>query len=114
MLCVSAGRCDARAERGRAVACNASRAVATRVWSPHAATTVIGITFFVMLLAVGAWAYTDVLAELARGMAGNLFARSLLLVALFAGAMLGGFTAGRFRSTQITIAQLANVLPAVC
>jgi toxin CptA len=76
------------------------------VWSPHAATTVIGITFFFMLLLVGAWAYTDVLAELARGMAGNLVARSLLLVALFAGAMLGGITAGRFRSTRVSAVQL--------
>jgi hypothetical protein len=84
------------------------RALATRVWAPHAATTVIGITFFIMLLAVGAWAYTDVLAELAHGMAGNLIARSLLLVALFAGAMLGGYTAGRFRSTRISIAQLVK------
>ena len=83
-------------------------ALATRVWSPHAATTVIGITFFVMLLAVGAWAYTDVLAELARGMAGNLIARTLLLAALFAGAMLGGYTAGRFRSTSISLSQLAK------
>jgi toxin CptA len=85
-----------------------ARALATRVWSPHAATTVIGITFFIMLLAVGAWAYTDVLAELARGMAGNLVARALLLAALLIGAMLGGFTAGRFRSTRISIAQLAK------
>ena len=85
-----------------------ARAFATRVWSPHAATTVIGITFFVMLLAVGAWAYTDVLAELARGMAGNLVARTLLLLALFGGAMLGGYTAGRFRSTPISATQLAK------
>jgi len=83
-------------------------ALAMRVWAPHAATTVIGITFFIMLLAVGAWAYTDVLAELARGMAGNLVARTLLLLALFAGAMLGGYTAGRFRSTRISIAQLTK------
>jgi len=80
--------------------------ILARVWSPHAATTVIGITFLFMLLLVGAWAYTDVLAELARGMAGSLVARSLLLVALFAGAMVGGFTAGRFRSTRISFAQL--------
>lgn len=84
------------------------RVLATRVWSPHAATTVIGITFFIMLLGVGAWAYTDVLAELARGMAGNLVARTLLLVALFAGAMWGGFTAGRFRSTRVSLPQLAK------
>src|SRR5439155_774670 len=39
---------------------------ASRVWTPHSATTVIGIAFFFMLLLVGAWAYTDVLAELAQ------------------------------------------------
>jgi toxin CptA len=85
-----------------------ARVLAVRVWSPHAATTVIGITFFFMLLAVGAWAYTDVLAELARGMAGNLVARTLLLGALFSGAMLGGYTAGRFRSTPVSLTQLAK------
>jgi toxin CptA len=80
-------------------------AVAQRIWSPHAATAVIGITFLFMLLLVGAWAYTDVLAELARGMAGSVVARSALLAALFLGAVLGGWTAGRFRSTRITAAQ---------
>ena len=40
--------------------------VAARIWSPHAATAVIAITFVVLLLLVGGWAYTDVLAELAR------------------------------------------------
>ena len=82
--------------------------VTTRIWSPHAATAVIGITFFFMLLLVGAWAYTDVLADLARGMAGSLVARFALLVALFLGAFIGGYTAGRFRGTPITLAQLAR------
>jgi hypothetical protein len=85
-----------------------ARGLASRVWSPHAATTVIGVTFLVMLLLVGAWAYTDVLAELARGMAGNLVARSVLLVALFAGAMLGGLTAGRLRSARVSVVQVAK------
>jgi hypothetical protein len=40
-------------------------AFAERIWSPHSATTVIGISFVLMLLVAGAWAYTDVLAELA-------------------------------------------------
>jgi toxin CptA len=79
-----------------------------RVWSPHAATTVIGITFFFSVLLAGAWAYTDVLAELARGMANDIVARVLLLVALFAGALVGGWTAGRFRSTRVSLAQLAK------
>jgi len=84
--------------------------LANRVWSPHAATTVIGVTFFFMLLLVGAWAYTDVLAELACGIGNNLIARFLLVLALLAGAMLGGFTAGRWRSTAISFAQLSKCL----
>lgn len=80
-------------------------AITKRIWSPHAATTVIGISFLFMLLLVGAWSYTDVLAELARGMSRNLVARILLLLALFAGAILGGWTAGRFRHVRVTLAQ---------
>ena len=70
----------------------------------------IGITFFFMLLLVGAWAYTDMLAELARDMAANLVAQSALLLALFVGAVLGGLTAGRFRSTGVSAAQLSKCL----
>ena len=82
-------------------------AVGARIWSPHAATTVIGITFLIVLLLLGGtWAYTDVLAELARGMPGNLAARAALVLALLAGAVWGGWTAGRFRSTRVSAAQL--------
>jgi toxin CptA len=83
-------------------------AVVIDLWSPHAATTVIGVTFLVMMLTVGAWAYTDVLAELAHGMVANVAARILLLVALFGGALAGGWTAGRFRSTALSAGQLAR------
>ena len=79
---------------------------ATRVWAPHAATTVIGITFFFMFLLVGAWDYTGVLAELARGMSHSLVPKILLLVALFPGAVLGGYSAGRFRSTRVSPKQV--------
>jgi uncharacterized membrane protein YedE/YeeE len=79
-----------------------------RIWAPHQATIVIGISFFVMLMLVGAWAYTDVLSELARGMAGSLPARALLLLALLGGAAWGGWTAGRWRATPPTWAQLAR------
>ena len=41
--------------------------LARRVWAPHAATGVIGVTFVAILLLVGVWAYTDVLAQLAKG-----------------------------------------------
>ena len=86
------------------------RALAERVWSPHAATTVIGVTFVVLLLLVGGWAYTDVLAELARGMTASVGARVVLALALLAGAALGGWTAGRFQSTRVNAAQALRCL----
>ena len=88
----------------------AAATVAERVWSPHAATTVIGLTFLAMLTLVGTWAYTDVLAELARGMASNLWQRSALLWALLRGAAWGGHTAGRWRSTSVTWLQVLRCL----
>jgi toxin CptA len=82
--------------------------IARRIWSPHAATALIGVTFLAMLLLAGAWAYTDLLAEFARGMATNIASRTLLLVALTAGAIAGGVTAGRFKSTRATMPQLVR------
>ena len=53
----------------------ALRPLVTRhLWSAHAATTVIGITFVTTLVLAGAWSYTDALADLARGMTHNLAA----------------------------------------
>jgi Sulphur transport len=83
-----------------------ARDVVSRVWSPHAATIVIGIAFVFMLLLVGSWAYTEALADLARGMSMSLVAKIVLLLALFLGALWGGWTAGRFRSTRVSTAQL--------
>ena len=81
-------------------------ALRAKVWSPHAATAVIGITFVVTLAFAGAtWAYTDALAELARGMTSNSAVRIVLLLALFAGALWGGWTAGRLRSRAVTAVQ---------
>ena len=85
-------------------------AIASHVWSPHGATTVIAVTFFFTLLLAGAWAYTDLLAALARGMASNVVARSLLALALLIGAAWGGWTAGRFRSTRPTSGQVLRCL----
>ena len=74
----------------------------TRVWSPHAATGVIGITFLFLLLLMGSWAYTDVLADLARGMGGDIVVRMALFFALLSGAVIGGWTAGRFKSGGVS------------
>jgi len=95
---------------GKTMSARWHEAIAARIWSPHAATTVIGIAFVVLLVLVGGWAYTDVLAELARGMSASVGARTLLAVALLAGAALGGWTAGLFRSTPASPAQLLRCL----
>ena len=57
--------------------------------------------FVVMLLAVGAWTYTDALAELATGMSRSGVARLLLFGALIVGALLGGRSVRRTRAVPI-------------
>ena len=64
------------------------------VWSPHLATTVMGLSFLVVLMTVGNWSYTDTLAALARGTASNWALSLLLFTALFLGALIGGWTTG--------------------
>lgn len=85
-----------------------------RVWrylgSPHGATTVIGIAFLLMLLLVGEWAYTEVLAQLAMGMQERLALGAALMLALLAGAVLGGWTAPRRRPGAVTAGALARCL----
>ena len=81
-----------------------------RRWSPHTATTVIGLAFLALLLLVGAWAYTDVLLDAARGMPQGVAARAALSAALLAGAALGGWTAGLFRHTRASPRQMARCL----
>ena len=66
-------------------------------WTPHASTAAIGVAFVLIWLLAGAWAYTDVLAEVARGMARSVPARVLLGAVLFAGAWWGGRRAAAMR-----------------
>ena len=81
------------------------------IWAPGAATIIIGITFVLVLFLLGAtWAYTDVLAELAHGMHMNALPRTLLLLALLIGAVVGGFTAQRFSHTPISLRGAARCL----
>src|SRR5205085_2622673 len=67
-------------------------------WTPHVATVSIGIAFLALLLLEGAWAYTDALAELARGMVMSAAARTALLACLLLGALWGGWRAGLLRA----------------
>ena len=85
-------------------------AFAARIWSPHTATTVIGITFFATLMLSGGWAYTDLLAELAHGMAASVVARGLLALALLLGAIWGGWSAGRLRRVPLRAAGVLRCL----
>jgi toxin CptA len=80
------------------------------VWSPHVATGVIGVTFVILLLVVGAWNYTDYLAEAARHMGSRLTGRGLLLLALFSGALIGGWTAGRIEPAWPSLPAIARCL----
>ena len=87
-----------------------SRRFREYVWAPHVATGVIGLTFVIMLIAVGPWAYTQLLADLASGMPRNILSRLLLLAALFTGALTGGWTAGRLRRVRPNAASVARCL----
>jgi len=86
------------------------REFAAYVWSPHVATSVIGVTLVILLLLVGAWNYTDYLAEAARRMGSRASDRGLLLLALFVGALLGGWTAGRIKPAMPTLTAILRCL----
>ncbi len=80
-----------------------------KIWTPHGATIVIGVSFVITLLLAGRWAYTDVLADLARAMEGgsvSLLLPVLLLTALYVGALIGGLTAGRWQSVRVSALQV--------
>jgi hypothetical protein len=78
------------------------RAAEGAAWSPHAATALIGLAFLGLVLLVGAWSYTELLADLARAMASaagpqNLSVRVGIGAALLAGAFVGGRLTGQLR-----------------
>jgi Sulphur transport len=79
-----------------------ARKLAAHVWTPHRATAVIGIVFAISLIAIGPWAYTYALLALAQGKTDGVLVKFVLLVMLFAGALLGGWTAGRLKLTSPT------------
>lgn len=80
-----------------AVRAGRARMFAAHVWTPHRATAVIGIVFAISLIAIGPWAYTYALLALAQGKTGGVIVKLVLLVMLFAGALVGGWTAGRLK-----------------
>lgn len=79
-----------------------------KVWKPHEATVVIGISFVLMFALVGPWAYTDLLARIAHGMVDGVGWRMFLFGGLLAGAIMGGWTARRFVRGWPSVAALAR------
>ena len=86
----------------------AARGLTQRVWAPHAATAVIGVTFVCILLLVGVWAYTDVLAQLAHGMSMTLALGVMCLAALYVAALLGGWSAGRWQHVPPNVGSITR------
>ena len=82
------------------------RAILEHIWSPHVATTVIGVTFLVAFVTAGHWDYADFLTELAHGQTQGWLGKTLLAAALIAGAVVGGWTAGRLRLVRPTRREL--------
>ncbi len=79
-----------------------------RIWAPHEATILIGLTFVILLVAVGAWSYMDLLIHYAHGMTDNALWQGLLFVALLSGAIAGGWVGGSLkwhRQSVMTIAR---------
>ncbi len=80
------------------------------IWSPHVATTMIGITFAVTMAVQQNWTYSEVVSDLAHGMTSGLFAKMLLGTALLVGATAGGVTAGRFKIVKPDLESMARHL----
>lgn len=83
-----------------------------KAWEPHEATLMIGVTFVIIFTAVGgAWAYTDLLAQVARDRLGSWIWQVLLLLALLAGATTGGWIGnGGLQWRKPALADLARCL----
>ncbi len=82
-----------------AKALHAARAgqFAAHVWHPHHATTVIGLAYSVLLIAVGPWAYTSALLALSQGTVMGIAIKLALFGVLLAGAVTSGWSAGQLR-----------------
>ena len=79
-----------------------SQQITVHLWHPHRATLLIAVTFVVTLLTVGAWAYTDALAAIARNDEALLSLRAAMVAALLGGAILGGALAGNEDSACVS------------
>lgn len=78
--------------------------ILSKLWAPHAATLVIGVTFVGLLYLVGPWTYTEMLADWSgRGVMPEA-SRGALFLALLLGAAWGGWTVQRYKPVALTLA----------
>lgn len=75
-----------------------NRPILSHVWSPHIATTVIGLAFLTAFVIAGNWDYAEFLTDLAQGKTDGWLPKALLAFALVAGAIIGGWTADLINS----------------
>jgi len=79
-----------------------------RTWNPRIANSVIGASFIVLALVAGPWSYTDLLFRIARGDGSGTEFLILLSIALFVGAVIGGWLMRRWRVRHVEVAALVR------
>jgi hypothetical protein len=80
------------------------------VWPPHRAAMLIGLSTVLLMISIGNWSYTEVLASIAKGMKPDLVLSLFLFATLLCGALIGGFSAGKWGNIAPTPAALARCL----
>jgi hypothetical protein len=75
------------------------RRVSDHLRSPHVATTLTAIAFFLAFATAGNWDYAQLVRDLAEGRGEGEFVRSLLALSLLAGAIAGGWRAHLLKLT---------------
>ena len=63
-----------------------------KAWDPRTALMIVAVLFVVVVHIYGAWAYTDLLGDIAKGADKQVVERFALFAALLAGAIVGGRT----------------------
>jgi len=63
-----------------------------KAWDPRTALMIVAVLFVVVVHIYGAWAYTDLLGDVAKGADKQVVERFALFAALLAGAIVGGRT----------------------
>ncbi|MEJ6538158.1 MAG: YeeE/YedE thiosulfate transporter family protein [Mycobacterium sp.] len=63
-----------------------------KAWDPRTALMIVAVLFVVVVHIYGAWAYADLLGDVAKGADNQVVERFVLVAALLAGAIVGGRT----------------------